>query len=160
MRPAVVISTWACFQHCVIFSLYSYGMIFYIFFAFRVIMMMTMNLLPILWAIQPQEKQIKLRRVNGERKRSPLRHNAYPSSYHRNPRTPASRTTPQCVRIAPMVKEEDCWSSFTDRQPSPNSHRHQSLYPIHTWRTFNKSWTRDDEVDHLQRLNPASQFLQ
>ena len=37
------------------------------------------------------------------------------SSYHLNPRTTASRTTPQCVRIAPMVKEEDCWSSFTDR---------------------------------------------
>ena len=30
------------------------------------------------------------------------------SSYHLNPRTPASRTTLQCVRIVPSVKEEDC----------------------------------------------------
>ena len=36
-------------------------------------------------------------------------------SYHLNPITPASRTTPQCERTVPMVMEENCWSSFTDR---------------------------------------------
>ena len=54
-------------------------------------------------------------------------------SSHQNPRTPASRITPQSARTVLMARAEDYLSSSIDRWLSPNSHGQQSGYMIPTW---------------------------
>ena len=57
------------------------------------------------------------------------------SSRH-NPRTLASVITPQYVRTVLMATVMDYLSSFINRYPSPNSHRHQRRYLIPTWKNL------------------------